>query len=557
MKRACLAIALALVTVARANTAVAPHAMVASVHPLATRAGVDALNAGGNAIDAAVAVAFTLGVVDGHNSGVGGGCFMLIRTADGTLIALDGRETAPAAATRDMFLGSDGHADPARSQTGALSVGVPGSVAAYAYALEHFGKRSLADAIAPAADLAARGFALDLPYAKKLAANAKALAAFDESRRVLLKPDGSPYGEGETLKLPDLATTYRGIAKGGSAYFYKGPFAHAAGEWMTTHGGVVTADDFAHYEMKVREPIVTHYRGRTIVGFPPPSSGGVHVAEILNELESFDLKAMPDPTRVHVVAEAMRRAFADRAYWLGDPDFVRVPRGLIDESYATSLARSIDVAHATSTIEHGTPPRAGDDVFGAKHTTHVAVADDQGNWVALTTTLNTSFGSKVMVPGTGVLLNDQMDDFSTEPGAPNFFGLVGAEANAVAPGKRPLSSMSPTIVLDASGTPLMTLGAAGGPKIISQVALVLSNVVDLGDDLPAAMARPRYHEQWSPEPIWIERTFDAKTLEALRAMGHALDVVDPAGATQAIVRQPDGTFVGVSEPRLPGLAAGR
>ena len=539
----------------RANTAEGSRGMVASVNPIATRAGVDALNAGGNAIDAAVAVAVTLGVVDGHNSGIGGGCFMLIRTADGKIVALDGREMAPARATRDMFI-RNGHGDPTLSQTGALASGVPGSVAVYDYALSHFGKRKFADALTPAAEIAERGFALDRAYARKLAATASLLAKFDESRRVLLNADGTPRVEGDVLKLPDLAATYRGIARDGAAYFYKGPVARAVGEWMAANGGIVTADDFAKYELKVREPLRSTYRGRTIVGFPPPSSGGVHVAEILNILEPFDLKSMDEATRVHVTAEAMKRAFADRAFWLGDPDFVRVPTGLIDRDYAASLARQIDVAHASTKVDHGTPPKVDEDVVG-KHTTHIAVADDAGNWVALTATVNTSFGSKVIVPGTGVILNNQMDDFSIEPGVANYFGLVGAEANAVAPGKRPLSSMSPTIVLGADGKPLMTLGAAGGPKIITQVALVLSNVLDRGDDLPTAMARPRFHHQWSPDSLWIESTEDAGVRDALKAMGHTLDVAEPVGATQAIARTPDGGLIGVSEPRLAGLAAGR
>lgn len=553
--RLAVSIVLLISTNLHANTATAKRGMVASVNPIATKAGVDALNAGGNAIDAAVAVAVTLGVVDGHNSGIGGGCFMLIRTADGQLVALDGREMAPARATRDMFI-RDGHGDATLSQTGPLASGVPGSVAVYDYALSKYGKRTLTDALLPAADVAERGFALDRVYARKLAATAKTLATFEGSRRALLKPDGSAFAAGETLKLPDLANTYRGIARDGAAYFYKGPVAKAVGDWMAANGGIVTADDFAKYEIKIREPLRSTYRGRTIVGFPPPSSGGVHVAQILNVLEPFDLKSMDEATRVHVVAEAMKRAFADRAFWLGDPDFVKVPKGLIDRGYAASLAKQIDVAKASEKVEHGTPPKVDEEVFG-KHTTHIAVADDAGNWVALTATVNTTFGSKVIVPGTGVILNNQMDDFSIEPGLANHFGLVGAEANAVAPGKRPLSSMSPTIVLDESGKPLMTVGAAGGPKIITQVALVLSNAIDLNDDLPAAMARPRFHHQWSPDSIWIESTADAKVRDALTAMGHVLDVAAPSGATQAIGLQADGTFVGVSEPRLPGLAQGR
>lgn len=537
-----------------ANTAEAPHAMVVSANPIATGAGVDALKSGGNAIDAAVAVAVTLGVVDGANSGIGGGCFMLIRTANGKIVALDGREMAPAKASRDMYL-RNGHADASLSQTGALAVGIPGSLAVYDYVESHFGKHTLADALRPAADVAERGYAIDASYAHKLAGVAEQINSFPETKRILMNADGSPRKAGDTLRQPDLAKTYRAIADGGADVFYKGAFAKAVGEWMAQHGGIVTADDFGNYTIKQREPLRSTYRGRTIIGFPPPSSGGVHVAQILNELESFDLKPMDEPTRVHVVAEAMRRAFADRAYWLGDPDFVRVPTGLLDRNYAGSIAKTIDLQRASEKIEHGTPPKADEEVFG-KHTTQIAVADDAGNWVALTTTVNTAFGSKVIVPGTGVILNNQMDDFSIEPGVANHFGLVGGDANAIAPGKRPLSSMSPTIVLDASDKPVMTIGAAGGPKIITQVLLVLSNVIDLGDDLPTAMARPRFHHQWSPDVLWIENTFAASTREKLKAMGHTLDVADPVGATQAIEAKPAGGFIGVSEPRSAGLADG-
>jgi gamma-glutamyltranspeptidase/glutathione hydrolase len=328
---------------------------------------------------------------------------------------------------------------------------------------------------------------------------------------------------------------------------------------MADHGGILSANDFAAYKPLIREPLVTSYRGRTIVGFPPPSSGGVHVAQILNILSKFDisdLKSQSPALRVHVTAEAMKLAFADRAHWLGDPDFARVPRGLIDPTYGQSLASRIDLKRALTGVEHGTPPEHDEEVFG-KHTTHIAAADAQGNWVALTQTVNTAFGSKVIVPGTGVILNNQMDDFSVQPGVPNYFGLVGSEANAIAPGKRPLSSMSPTIVLDPQGKPLMTVGAAGGPKIITQVVLVISNVIDLHDDLETALKRPRFHHQWSPGELWIENTFDKDVLAELEKLGHKLDPAAPTGATQAILAKPDGSgFLGFSEPRLNGKASG-
>jgi gamma-glutamyltranspeptidase/glutathione hydrolase len=543
--------------VVRANTAESKKGMVVTVHPLATDAAVRAMREGGNAIDAAVAAGLMLGVVDGHNSGIGGGCFMLIRTADGKTIALDGREMAPAAATRDMFI-RDGKADTKLSQNGPLASGIPGSVAVYEYATKHFGKRTLRDVIEPAAEVAEKGFPIDRRFAAKLRESAKQLVKYPETARILLNADGTPPELGATLLQGDLAITYRGIAEHGGDYFYRGPFAKAVGEWMQANGGIITAEDFANYEMKQREPLVSKYRGRTIVGFPPPSSGGVHVAQMLNILESFDLAALQrknEADRVHVMVEAMKLAFADRAHWLGDPDFVPVPRGLLDSAYGKSLASRIDLMKVLVDVHHGAPPEAETNTFG-KHTTHIAAADAEGNVVALTQTVNTGFGSKVIVPGTGVILNNQMDDFSISPGVPNSFKLIGSDANAVGPRKRPLSSMSPTIVLDDGGQPMMTLGAAGGPTIITQVLCVLTAYVDLGDDLPAAMARPRFHHQWSPTTLRIEKKFDAKILEDLKSHGHQLAPTAGGGATNAIVRKADGTFIGVSEPRLDGKSAG-
>jgi gamma-glutamyltranspeptidase/glutathione hydrolase len=539
-----------------AEVATAPHGMVASVHPLATDAGVNALKSGGNAIDAAIATALTLGVVDGHNSGIGGGCFMLIRTADGKNYCLDGREMAPAAATADMFV-RNGKGDTTLSQNGALASGVPGSLAVYAYAAEHFGKKKLADLITPAAQIADAGFPIDDKYAGKLKSTAKLIAKFPDTAAILLKPDGSPYQAGEILKQTDLAKTYRAIAEQGTDYYYHGPFAQAVEKWMKANGGILTAADYANYQMKLRDPLVTSYRGYTIIGFPPPSSGGLHVAQILSMLERFDLGAMEKSNpaqRVSVMADAMDLAFADRAYFLGDPDFVHVPTGLLDPGYLASRSKLIDPNHALPQIDHGNPPAFDTEYFG-KHTTHISTADDQGNWVALTTTVNTAFGSKVIIPGTGVIMNDQMDDFSIQPGVANAFKLVGSDANAVAAGKRPCSCMSPTIVLK-DGKPIMTVGAAGGPKIITQVVLLISNVIDLHDDLGTAIARPRFHDQWSPAELWIENNYPADILAALEKMGHKLDRAKPTGATQAIEREPDGTFIGASEPRVPGKAAG-
>jgi gamma-glutamyltranspeptidase/glutathione hydrolase len=544
----------------QASTATAAHGMVATGHPIATDAAVEVLQQGGNAIDAAVEAALMLGVVDGHNSGVGGGCFMLIRTADGKIVALDGRETAPAGATRDMFV-RDGKGDTKLSQTGALAAGIPGSLLVFDHATRAYGKTRLADLLEPPAKIAADGFPINAAYARKLREVRKDLERFPASRAILFKPDGEPYAEGELLRQVDLARSYRAIATVGTDWFYKGAFARAVDAWMKANGGILTADDFARYEMKQREPLITKYKQFTIIGFPPPSSGGVHVAQILGMLERFDLAAMAksDPaTRVHVTAEAMKLAFADRAHWLGDPDFVSVPRGLLDRNYLASLSAKIDVNRASAVESHGSPPGAGEDFFGSsgQHTTHIAAADDQGNWVGITTTLNTAFGSKVVVPGTGVFLNNQMDDFSIQPGVPNSFKLVGAEATAVAPRTRPLSSRSPTIVLK-DDRPILTLGAAGGPTIITQVLLVTTNHLALGDDLGAAQARARFHHQWRPDELRVERTMDAKVIESLKSRGHVVREVAPAGATHAVARpDADGPFIGVSDPRMSGKAAG-
>jgi gamma-glutamyltranspeptidase / glutathione hydrolase len=523
---------------------------VASVHPLASRAGLATLESEGNAVDAAVAMALTLGVVDGDNSGIGGGCFMLIRRPNGELVAIDGREMAGAAATRDMFL-SGGKADPKRSQTGALASGVPGSVAAYAYALKKFGRKKFADLLEPAARLAEEGFPIDKMLAARLKATAEDLRRFEATRAVYLQPDGMPLVEGEVLRQPDLAASYRALAKDGADWFYRGAFAQKVGEWMKANGGILTAADFAGYHLDLREPVRGSYRGCEVVSFPPPSSGGVHVLQILNILAGFDLKAMEEAPRVNVMAEAMKLAFADRAFWLGDPDFVPVPHGLLRADYAKTLAARIKPEAVCEALTHGAPPDAATDVFG-RHTTHFSTADAEGNWVACTATLNTSFGSKVVIPGTGILLNNQMDDFSIEPGVPNAFKLVGAEANAIAPGKRPLSSMAPTIVL-RDGQPILALGAAGGPTIISQTVINLVGVLDLGLPLDAALAQPRFHHQWRPDEVRIEQSLPYTVIERLMGYGQKLDVVPTIGASNAVGFF-DGQFIGVSEPRMPGEA---
>lgn len=529
-----------------ARTTADGRGAVASVNPLATQAGLDAFANGGNAVDAALAIAFTLGVVDSHNSGIGGGCFVVVHLADGRILAIDGREMAPAKAQRDMFI-RDGKADPALSKTGALAVGVPGSVAALFYLQQTAGKLKFADVLLPAADIAAKGFPVDTVFAKRLSGTADKMVAFKASADIFLSADGKPLAAGDILVQKDLAETYRRLAQQGPDFFYRGAFAKAVETWMKANGGIVTADDFANYQMVLRTPVRTQFQGYEVVGFPPPSSGGVMVAEILNILAQFELSKLSEADRYHLMIEAMKLAFADRAHWLGDPDFAKVPRGLVGTEYAKALAKRIAMDKAAVVEKYSVPPAATELLFG-KHTTHIAAADKDGNWVAITTTLNTSFGSKVVVPGTGVLLNNQMDDFSAQPGVANAFGLLGAEANSVQGRKRPLSSMSPTLVLH-EGKPILTLGAAGGPTIITQVLQTLVNTLSLELPLPEAMAAVRVHHQWQPDLVFIDDFAAPALTESLAKKGHQLKVWPPFGATQAIGW--DGErLMPVTEPRL-------
>lgn len=534
-------------------TAAGSHAAV-TVHPLATEAALDAMRRGGNAVDAVIAAGLMLGVVDGYNSGIGGGCFMLIRSPDGKITALDGREMAPAAATRDMFL-RDGKADTSLSQTGALASGVPGSLAVYEMAAKRFGKLPLSDALNKAAERAAAGFEISGAYASRLRGSAKELGKFPASAAIFLTREGTAAATGTVLKQPDLAASYRAIAKEGTAWFYGGPFAVSLEQWMKTNGGLLTAEDFRGYQVVEREPLRTSYRGREIIGFPPPSSGGVHVAQVLNILATRPVEGLSLDTAdgLHFTAEAMKLAFADRAHWLGDPDFAKVPRGLAAEEYAKTLAAKISMERATPVAENGTPEHAQDDVFGKKHTTHFSAADAAGWWVACTATVNTTFGSKVVIPGTGIVLNNQMDDFSIQPGVRNAFGLVGAEANAVGPRKRPLSSMSPTIVLE-NGQPVLTLGAAGGPTIITQVVCTTLRVLDDRQPLDKALAAPRIHHQWSPDVLRIEKAAGPDIPAELRRRGHQLETPGEMGACNGIQRLPDGTYQAAGDPRVPGAA---
>ena len=519
---------------------------IATVSPYASGIAMDVVARGGNAVDAAIAAAFTLGVVDGHNSGIGGGCFILVRLADGRIFAIDGREMAPAAAHRDMFL-ADGKANPELSRTGALAVGIPGSVMALHKLQQLGGALKFRELILPAAELAETGFPISASLAERLFATSKKIAQFPASAAIFLDKENKPLHAHAPLQQKDLGATYRAIAKQGPAYFYKGDFAKKTASWMKQNGGLITQKDFAHYQIKLREPVVSEFAGYTLYGFPPPSSGGTHVAQILNILEQFDVNKATPAERYHLIAEAMKFAFADRAHWLGDADFTKVPLSLTDKRYAKIIAQKISLEKTTANINHGNPDTDIEALMN-KHTTHIAAADLAGNWVAITSTVNTSFGSKVVIPGTGVMLNNQMDDFSAQVGAANAFGLVGSAANAVQAGKRPLSSMSPTLVFK-NGVPVMTLGAAGGPTIISQVVQTL--LYTLSDGMPAeqAMKQPRIHQQWNPNVLFVEAAMPENVQQSLKQKGHELKIWPTMGAAQAI-QLIDGKLVPVAEPRV-------
>ncbi|MBT3596662.1 MAG: gamma-glutamyltransferase [Verrucomicrobia bacterium] len=525
---------------------------VAAGHELAAQAGINALDRGGNAVDAAVAIGLTLGVVDGFNSGIGGGCFMLIRTPRGELVALDGRETAPERAHRDMYL-RDGQAVSDLSQKGALAVGVPGALATFDTALRRYGKLKLADLLLPAAEIAESGFPVNQTFYGRVASVVQTLREFPEIQSVYLDAKLNPFQVGDTFVQPQLAESYRLIASDGISAFYNGPIAVSLAEWMRDHGGILTQSDMARYQTKFRTPVRSMYREFEIAGFPPPSSGGIHVAQILKILEFFDIPSMDRHSAewIHLVIEAMKRAFADRAFWLGDSDYANVPLGLISDNYAKSLAEDIDPSQASKVTRHGTPPHADKALFGS-HTTHYSAADQEGYWVACTATVNTTLGSKVMIPGRGIVLNNEMDDFSAQPGKANFFGLLGSEANAVQPGKRPLSSMSPTLVLK-SGEPVLSVGAAGGPTIISQTLVHLLLILDFGLGVEEALAHPRFHHQWKPDRVVLEASWPSSVVQALKNKGHEVHVVNQIGAAQAVQRMSQSqTFKGASDPRING-----
>ena len=533
----------ALVTTGRA-------AMVVSGHPLASAVGRDILRQGGNAVDAAVAVGFALAVVHPEAGNLGGGGFMVMRTRDGVVRTLDYRETAPSGANRDMFVDSAGDTAE-RSITGHLSAGVPGSVAGLVEAQRRMGRLPLAAVIAPAIRMAREGFVIDRYRSESIAVDSARLAQFAASRAAFL-PGDRPPAVGTLLRQPDLATTLEAIRDRGADGFYGGPVADLIVAEMQRGGGLITHEDLHAYQPIWRDPVRIGYAGYTILSMPPASSGGVTMGEILNIMEGFrPLPPFGSPTLMHREAEAMRRAFTDRNTLLGDPAFVRNPtERLLSKNYAARLRGEIG-PRASVTPAFEPAARQG------RSTTHYSVVDADGNAVSCTTTLNNSYGSAVTVTGAGFLLNDEMDDFTTAPGKPNLYGLVQGEANAIAPGKRMLSAMTPTLVLDPGGRLFLLAGTPGGPRIITMVYHVISNVIDHRMPLPAAVAAPRLHHQGLPDRIEIEPGgFPSATLDSLRALGHAIADDDGYwGDVEAIVRTADG-WQGVSDPRRGGGGAG-
>lgn len=498
------------------------HGMVVTAQHLASEIGVAMLKKGGNAVDAAVAVGYALAVAYPNAGNIGGGGFMTIRFKDGTSTFLDFRERAPLAATKTMYLDKDGNPIKGASLDGYLAVGVPGSVAGFETAREKYGTQSRQDLMAPAIALAKDGFVLDQGDAASFAGGAKRLAKDAEAAKIFLKADGSPYKAGEKLVQPDLAATLAAISDKGPDAFYKGKPAEQIAAASQAGGGILSKADFEQYKVRELKPVTCSYRGYEIVSSPPPSSGGIIICEILNVLEGYPLDYLGagSADTVHLMAEAMRYAYVDRNSALGDPDFVDNPvTKLLDKGYAAEIRAKIDPFHAG--VSKDLMPKG----FGEHNeTTHYSIIDDAGNAVAVTYTLNGSFGAGVVAAGTGVLLNNEMDDFTQKPGVPNLYGLVQGEANAIQPKKTPLSSMSPTVV-SKDGKPFMVIGSPGGSRIITITLEAIVNVIDHGMNIQEAIDAPRIHHQWLPDTLYVEPDgLSPDTLKLLAGMGYHLDV---------------------------------
>jgi gamma-glutamyltranspeptidase / glutathione hydrolase len=540
----------------------ARHGMVASTSKLASQAGVEILKRGGNAVDAAIAVAFALAVTYPAAGNLGGGGFMMIRLRDGRATAIDYREMAPAAATRNVYLNKNGELIKGEggSLVGYRAAGVPGTVAGMELALKKYGSGKLtwAQLIEPARRLAAEGFPLSYDLARGMKGNADELGRYPESKKIYLS-NGNFWNEGDVWRQPELAATFARLQRNGAREFYEGQTARLIAADMRAHNGLITLEDMKGYVAKERAPLRGTYRGFEVISMPPPSSGGAVLIEMLNMLEGFDLRHMgaSSSDRYHVETEAMRRAFADRAEYMGDADFVNVPvAGLIDKAYAERLRKGIKLERASTSAEvkAGRPTGAESD-----ETTHFTVVDADGNCVSNTYTLNDSFGSKVVAKGTGVLLNDEMDDFAAKPGTPNLFGLIQGERNAVAPHKRPLSAMTPTFVLRKDGTLWFAVGSPGGPTIINTVLQVVTNVVDFDMNIQQAIDAPRIHHQWLPDELVYEPYgMSADTFRALEERGHKItERPHYMGDAQGImIEEKTGVRLGASDPRGSGEPVG-
>ncbi|WBW49803.1 gamma-glutamyltransferase [Peptoniphilus equinus] len=526
--------------------------LVMSTNPLANQVGKDVLDQGGNAIDAAVAVGYMLSVVHPSAGNIGGGGFALIHTADGKTKALDFREMAPKKATKDMYLDKDGNVVEGKSVTGYQAAGVPGTVKGMSDMLNEYGTMQLSDLLQPAIKTAREGFALTERQAETFVEEKERMQQFETTSRYFFKANGEAYKENEVLKQEDLAKTLERIAKYGPSDFYRGETAKLIVKDMEKHGGLITAEDLADYKTVWREPVKGTYRGYDIISMSPPSSGGTHIIEILNIMENADVKNMGalSSETIHLMAEAERQAYADRAEYMGDPAFVKVPvNELIDKAYAKKIYQRIvdnkDKAIPSSEVKAGLELP-----YESDQTTHYSVIDSKGNAVSVTYTINWTFGSGAAVDGAGFLLNDEMDDFSVKPGVANIYGAVGGDANAIEGGKRPLSSMSPTIILK-DGELYMVVGSPGGTRIITTVLQVISNVIDHEMTLSEAVAAPRFHMQWQPDVIRVEKDTLVKDVEKnLEAMGYKISKEPVMGDVNAILRDLDtGAFYGAKDPR--------
>jgi gamma-glutamyltranspeptidase/glutathione hydrolase len=536
---------------------IARNGMVVAQEGRAARIGAEILRRGGNAVDAAVAVGFAMAVTYPRAGNIGGGGFMVIHLAKGSRdLAIDYRETAPRAATSTMFLNDKGDPDPAKSRDSALSVGVPGTVAGLALAHRKYGsgKFTLAELIAPAIKLARDGIGIEGDIADSLPKARERLARWASSAPIFLSSDGATLEHGDSLVQADLAATLNAIARGGPGAFYQGRVARQIAGAVTKAGGIMTEDDLKNYRAVERRVVRGSYRGYGIVSMPPPSSGGVHLIEMLNILEGYDLaKLGRGEQALHLTIEAMKHAYADRAVYMGDPDAVKMPiAGLLSKKYAAALRAGIgENATPAADIRAGKPSD-----FEGQNTTHFSVIDRDGNAVSNTYTLNFSYGLGLVAEGTGVLLNNELDDFTAKSGAANAYGLVGFTANLPGPDKRPLSSMTPTIVLK-DGKPFLITGAPGGSRIITVVLQVIMNVIDFHMPIDQAVAAPRLHNQWQPDQTFVEPGFAPGMLDALRARGHNIVATQPFSSANSIEVMTDGHVLGAADPRTRGaLAAG-